>query len=332
MRGRVASEFDAGMGRRSPVYVPFPQAVPLKYTIDPETCLLLTRGVCGEKLLCRSACEASAIDFDQSPEWIDLTVNAIIVATGFDLFDPTEKPELAYGIYDNVITGLEFERLASASGPTTGKIELNGKQPKKVVFVHCVGSRDKQVGNPFCSRVCCMYTAKQAHLVHEKLPEAVVTVLYMDMRAFGKGFEEFYDRVRAQGTLYRRGSASEIVKKGDELIVRGEDTLLGKPVEIPADLVVLAVGVKPRCDAAAVATMLGLKHDGFFDEAHQKMDTVGSGVPGVYLAGCCHGPKDISDTVAHAKAAAAAVIVQMARNQAGKDSAVPCPRCDTQRS
>ena len=316
MHGRVISEFDAGMGRRSPTYVPFPQAVPLKYTIDPDTCLFLTRGVCGKEFLCKNACEAGAIDFDQQEEFAELNVGAVIVATGFDPFDPREKPELGYGIYDNVITGLEFERLASASGPTAGKLELNGTRPKEVVFVQCVGSRDRQVGNPYCSRVCCMYTAKQAHLVHEKLPDASVTVLYMDIRAFGKGFEEFYDRVRVEGALYRRANPSEIIKRGDKLIVRAEDTMLGRPVEIAADLVVLAVGVKPRADAATVAQMLNLEQDGFFTEAHAKIDPVGTNVPGVYLAGCCQGPKDIPDTVAHAKAAAAAVVVQLAKGQA----------------
>jgi heterodisulfide reductase subunit A len=316
MHGRVVSEFNAGMGKRSPTFVPFPQAVPLKYTIDPDTCLFLTRGVCGKEFLCKNACQAGAIDFDQKEELVELNVGSCIVATGFDPFDPSEKPELGYGNYNNVITGLEFERLASASGPTVGKLELNGMRPKEVVFVQCVGSRDKQVGNPYCSRVCCMYTAKQAHLVHEKLPDASVTVLYMDIRAFGKGFEEFYDRVRVEGALYRRGNPSEIIKRGEKLIVRAEDTLLGQPIEIPADMVVLAVGLKPRSDTSALAGLLGLEHDGFFTEAHAKVDPVGTNVPGVYLAGCCQGPKDIPDTVAHAKAAAAAAVIRLASVQA----------------
>ncbi len=313
MHGRVISEFNAGMGKRSPTYVPFPQAVPLKYTIDPETCLFLSRGVCGKEFLCKNACEAGAINFDQKEEWVELNVDAIIVAIGFDPFDPLRKPELGYGVYDNVITGLEFERLASASGPTVGELDLDGLRPKDVVFIQCVGSRDKQVGNPYCSRVCCMYTAKQAHLVHEKLPDASVTVLYMDIRAFGKGSEEFYDRVREEGALYRRANPSEIVKRDAKLIVRAEDTLLGQPIEIPADLVVLAVGLTPRHDAAELAQLLGLNHDGFFSEAHSKMDLVGTNVAGVYLAGCCQGPKDIPDTVAHAKAAAAATMIQLVR-------------------
>ena len=318
MHGRVSSEFDAGMGKRSPIYVPFPQAVPLKYTIDPDTCLFLTRGKCGKEFLCKNACPAGAIDFEQEEELVELDVGAIVVATGFDPFDPREKPEFGYGVYDNVITALEFERLASASGPTKGKLQLDGMQFKDVVFIQCVGSRDKQVGNPYCSRVCCMYTAKHAHMVHEKLPGANVTVLYMDIRAFGKGFEEFYDRVREEGALYRRGNPSEIIKRGDKLVVRAEDTLLGEPVEIPADLVVLAVGLKPRVDAGAVAGMLDLGCDCFFNEAHPKMDLVGTDVPGVYLAGCCQEPKDIPDTVAHAKASASAVMIQLAKQRSEK--------------
>jgi heterodisulfide reductase subunit A len=270
--------------------------------------------VCGKEFLCKNACEAGAIDFDQEEEFIELEVGAIIVATGFDPFDPAKKPELGYGIYENVITGLEFERLVSASGPTSGKIELDGKALDKVVFIQCVGSRDKQVGNPYCSRVCCMYTAKHAHLVHEKLPDASVTVLYMDIRAFGKGFEEFYDRVRNEGVLYRRANPSEITKQGDRLIVRAEDTLLGRPVEIPADLVVLAVGLTPRSDAWEVAEQLGLERNGFFKEAHAKMDPVGTNVAGVFLAGSCQGPKDIPDAVAHAKAAASATIIQLVKS------------------
>ena len=313
MHGRVPDEFNAGLANRAPTYVPFPQAVPLKYTIDAATCLFLSRGVCGKEFLCKNACEAGAIDFEQTEEYLDLTVGAMIVATGFDPFDAGRKPELGYGVYENVITGLEFERLASASGPTAGEIVLNGKKPKEVVFIQCVGSRDKQVGNAYCSRVCCMYTAKQAHLVHEKLPDAKVTVLYMDIRAFGKGFEEFYDRVRAEGAFYRRSNPSEVVRQGEKLVVRAEDTLLGKPIELSADLVVLAVGLESRADSVEVAGMLDLQHDGFFTEAHSKIDPVGTRRRGVFLAGCCQGPKDIPDTVAHAKAAASAVIIQLAQ-------------------
>jgi heterodisulfide reductase subunit A len=312
-KDRVPSEFEEGMGLRSAAYIPFPQAVPMVAVIDPKSCLYLTRGKCSQK--CVEACAPRAIDLEQTDTYLDLDVGAVVVATGFDPFDARQKPEFGYGRYPNVISGLEFERLASASGPTAGKIKLNSKEPKEIVFVHCVGSRDKLVGKEYCSRICCMYTAKQAHLAHDKVPGANITVFYMDVRAFGKGFEEFYDRVRAEGVTYRRGNPSEIYKRGDKLIVRAEDTLLGKTVEVPADLVVLATGVQPRADAEQVAEMLGLEfsEDGFFAELHPELRPVDTKQRGVFLAGTCQAPKDIPDTVAQAKAAAAGTIVELSR-------------------
>jgi heterodisulfide reductase subunit A len=259
---------------------------------------------------------------------ITLDVGAVVVATGFDPFDATRKPEFGYGRYPNVISGLEFERLASASGPTAGKIKLNSSEPKEIVFVHCVGSRDKAgiadgSGEEYCSRICCMYTAKQAHLAHDKVPGSKITVFYMDVRAFGKGFEEFYDRVRAEGIIYRRGNPAEIYKRGDKLIVRAEDTLLGKTVEVPADLVVLATGVQPRADAIEIADMLGLEfsEDGFFAELHPELRPVDTQRPGIFLAGNCQSPKDIPDTVAQAKAAAGRAIVALSQLRQKRDSA-----------
>jgi heterodisulfide reductase subunit A len=248
----------------------------------------------------------------------ELDVGAIIVATGFDVFDPARKPEFGYGSYPEVITTLEFERLASASGPTAGRIALNGRQPRKVVFIQCVGSRDRSLDLPNCSRVCCMAVAKQAHLAHDRLPEAEITVFYMDVRAFGKGFEEFYDRVREEGVRYRRGNPSEIIRRGERVVVRAEDTLLGELVEVEADLVVLAVGLLPRHDAADLAGKLDLVQgaDGYFQEDHPKMGTIRSSVPGIFLAGCCQGPKDIPDTVAHAKAAASAAMITLVKGAA----------------
>jgi heterodisulfide reductase subunit A len=317
LSGRVTSDFNAGMAKRAAIYVPFPQAVPLVYTVDPEACVFLTRGVCGKTFKCKDACTADAVNFDQKEEILEVDVATIITATGFDVFDPTRRPELGYGQYPQVITTLEFERLASASGPTAGRISLNGNLPKKVVFIQCVGSRDANIGVPYCSRVCCMAVAKQAHLAHDRLPGAEITVFYIDIRAFGKGFEEFYDRVRAEGVLYRRGNPSEIIRRGDRLLVRAEDILLGENVEVEADLVVLAVGIGPRQDAESVAQMLHLTQDvdGFFQEDHPKMRIVESGVPGIYLAGCCQGPKDIPDTVSHAKAAASAAMILLARTE-----------------
>ena len=314
VRGDPLTEFNAGIAGRSAIYVPFPQAVPLVYSVDPQACVYLTRGVCGKTFKCQDACTTGAIDFNQTEQLVEINASAIVVATGYDVFDALRKPELGYGLYPQVITTLEFERLASASGPTAGKIQLNGRQPQKLVFIQCVGSRDQSLGLPNCSRVCCMAVAKQAHLAHDRLPGAEITVLYMDVRAFGKGFEEFYDRVRSEGVLYRRGNPSEVIRRGENLLVRVEDTLLGEPVEIEADLVVLAVGMQPRRGAESLAQMLNLPRgeDGYYLERHPKLQTVESGLPGVFLAGCCQGPKDIPDTVAHAKAAASAVLISLA--------------------
>ncbi len=283
-----------------------------------EAARCLECGVCSECRECVKLCERGAIDHEQREKIVELEVAAIVVATGYDQFDAHIKPELGYGQYPNVITALEFERLASASGPTRGVITLNGKEPKEVVFIQCVGSRDQTVGNEYCSRVCCMYTAKQAHLVEERIPGANVTIFYMDVRAFGKGFEEFYDRVKREGVRYRRGSVSEIYKRGDRVVVRAEDTILGEPLEMEADMVVLATGVVPRADVEDVAGLLSLERspDGFFAEAHPKMRPVDTVRDGIYLAGCCQGPKDIPDTVAQAKAAASSVIVVLRQEQA----------------
>ncbi len=243
---------------------------------------------------------------------------AIIIATGYDVFDPHRKPELGYGQYPNVITSLEMEqRLAE------GDLTLNGHAPKSVAFIQCVGSRDAQVGNEYCSRVCCMYTAKQSHQVRELLPEADVTVFYIDVRTFGKGAEEFYDEARAKGVRYRKGNISEIHRckrsdrgnGSDRVVLVGEDTLLGQPIDFEADLVVLAVGMESRADVTDLSTLLKLPRstDGFFLEIHPKLRPVDTAVDGVFLAGCCQGPKDIPDTVAQAKAAAASALIPLLR-------------------
>jgi heterodisulfide reductase subunit A len=315
MHGRVEDVFNQGLAKRAAIYVPFPQAVPLVYTVDPQACLYLTRGVCGKTFKCKDACPAGAIDFEQEEQDVELDVAAIVVATGFDLIDPRTKPEFGYGVYPNVLTGLEFERLSSASGPTAGKIVLDGEEPRDVVFIHCVGSRDSHTGVPYCSRICCMYTAKHAHLVRDRLPDARITVFYMDVRAFGKGYEEFYDRVKHERVIYRRGEPSEVYKRGDRLVVRAEDTVLRRTVEVKADLVVLATAVVPRADMAEAAALLGLERspDGFFQEAHAKVRPVESNHRGIFVAGCCQGPKDIPDSVAQAKAAAASALVVLAQ-------------------
>jgi heterodisulfide reductase subunit A len=217
-----------------------------------------------------------------------------------------------------VITTLDFEQLA-----TEGQIQVNGRAPKRVVFIQCVGSRDRTLGNPNCSRICCMVTAKQANLVRERLPQAEVNVFYMDVRAYGKGFEEFYDQTREKGVLYRRGNPSEIVRRGDRVAVRAEDTLLGEQIEVEADLVVLAVGMTPRADTDALAGVLKLARsaDGFFLEAHPKLRPVDTAMAGLFLAGACQGPKDITETVSQARAAAAAALIPLMRGQVPVEAA-----------
>lgn len=239
-----------------------------------------------------------------------IQAGAVIIATGYNVFDPRQKPEFGYGLYPPVVTTLELEhRLAS------GDLAVNGKTPKEVVFIKCVGSRDQQLGRPYCSRVCCMISAKQAQLVRQALPDSRVTVFYMDVRTFGKRGEEFYDEARRAGVRYRRGNVSEIYRRGDRVVVRVEDTLLGRTLEHEADLVVLAVGMEPRTEAADIAALLKLPRsaDGFFLEAHPKLRPVDTAVDGVFLAGCCQGPKDIPDTVAQAKAAAASALIPLMR-------------------
>ena len=268
---------------------------------------------CGE---CARTCQPKAITYEMKEEVAELHVGAIILATGFDPFDPKGKPEFGYGVYPNVLHGLELERLCSASGPTQGEILIQGKKPKEVVLIHCVGSRDKTVGNEYCSRVCCMVTAKQAHLLRDKIPDARITVLYMDVRAFGKGFEEFYERVQKEEILYRRGNPSEIYWRNGKLVVRGEDTLLGEPFELQADLVVLASGLVPRKEDHILKDLVGLERspDGFYAEA-PGLDPIVTAVEGVFLAGCCQGPKDIPDTVAQASGAASLACALLARGK-----------------
>jgi heterodisulfide reductase subunit A len=255
---------------------------------------------------CVDACEPKAIDHDMVVEEVELDIGAIVIATGFDMFDPAALPEYGYGNSNKVMTGLEFERLVSSSGPTEGHIEIDGKAPRDVVFIQCVGSRDRE-GHEYCSRVCCMYTAKHAHLVKEKVPGANVTIYFTDMRAFGKGFEEFYNRVMDEGAVYRRRELDdpiEVVKDGEKTVVKAK----GHP-DIETDLVVLATAVVPRKDAPENARVFNISQsgDGFFLEAHPKLRPVDTFTEGVFLAGCAQSPKDIPDTVAQASGAAARV-------------------------
>jgi heterodisulfide reductase subunit A len=305
----VPSEFECGMGKRKAIYRPFPQAVPTTPVIDREHCLYFTKGVCK---VCEKFCSRGAIDFEQKEKIVDLKVGTAILATGFDLFDPSRIKEYGYRRLPNVITSLEFERLTHPSGPTGGKILLkNGKAPESVAIVHCVGSRDRNY-NEYCSRVCCMYSLKTAHLVREKT-EAKVYEFYIDMRAFGKGYEEFYKRLLEEDVTFIRGRVAEITDVAQEqtekgrLVVVAEDTLLGIVRRIPVDMVVLSLGLEPRKDVVQVAHTfsIGRSRDGFFLEKHPKLAPVSTATDGVYIAGSCQGPKDIPDSVAQGAAAAA---------------------------
>ena len=310
----VPNEFDLGLGTRKAVYVPFPQAVPLIYTIDDENCV-----GCG---MCDSTCDADAIEFDQEPKTVTLNVGTIIVATGFKIFDARRKEEYGYGVHDNVINGLELERLINASGPTGGKLlrPSDGKEPKSIGFVQCVGSRDKTVGNPYCSRVCCMYAIKNARLYKEKHPDSDIYIFYVDIRAFGKGYEEFYQSAQEEyGVKFIRGRPGKIEEdpKTKNLVVKVEDTLLGKNLEMELDLVVLSVGLEPPTDADELQKLLRISRgtDGFFMEAHPKLRPVDTLTGGLFLAGTAQGPKDIPDTVVQGSAAASRAAIPMATGE-----------------
>ena len=306
---KVPSEFDGGLGMRKAIYVPFPQAVPNVPVIDREHCTYYLRGKCR---LCEKFCTIGAVRFDEEDEVFTEKVGAIVTATGFDVWDQSAAGEYGAGQYPDVISGLQFERLANASGPTAGRIvrPSDHTEPKTVVFVACVGSRDPAHGHPYCSKVCCMYTAKHALLLKEKVPDAKAYIFYMDIRANGKGYEEFVQRVvERYDATYVRGRVSRIYPLDGHLVVQGADTLLGRPVEVRADMVVLATAMEPRADAKDMARRLGLStdQDHWFTEAHPKLRPVEVLTSGVYLAGACHYPKDIPDTVAQASGAAAKV-------------------------
>jgi heterodisulfide reductase subunit A len=310
---KADNEFDVGLGKRKAIYTPFPQAVPNVPVIDPEYCTYLIKGKCGA---CQKFCEAQAIDFEQKEKTVEVEVGNIIVASGFDSFDPSVMTQLGYGQYDNVYTGIQFERMSNASGPTDGKILLkDGSTPRSVAILHCIGSRDENY-HKYCSRVCCMYSLKFAHLLKEKVREARVYQLYIDMRCAGSGYEEFYERLQEEGVHFIRGKAGEITDLAEspdeegKLMVIVEDTLVRRKRRLAVDMVILSCALEPRADAENVARLFSLsrKVDGFFLEKHPKLDPVATTTDGVFIAGCCQSPKDIPDTVAQASAAAARVL------------------------
>lgn len=318
---KTSSEFNMGLGIRKAVYTPFPQAVPNKPVIDTDICIYMNTGKCRT---CEKFCPTGAIDFEQTDQIIEVEVGAIIVATGYDVLDPTPMTPYGYKKFDNVYTSLEIERMISSTGPTGGQVVLkDGSTPESVAIVHCVGSRDENY-HEYCSRVCCMYGLKHAHLIKEKTG-ANVYQMYIDMRCFGKGYEEFYKRISDEGVNFIRGKVAQItdVTQEDEekgkLVVVCEDTLLGQIIRVPVDMVVLSVAIEPRADAAEIAGLFGLEQDkdGFFKEKHYKLDSTGTATNGIFMAGCCQGPKDIPDAVAQAIGAAAKALALVARDEVG---------------
>ncbi len=337
----ILSEFEMGLHSRSPIYIPFPQAIPNVATLDRGQCVHFATGECG---ICKDVCGVGAIDYEQEDEVIEIEVGSIIVATGYDQFDPSVMPQYGYRKYDNVITGLEFERLTCAAGPTEGKILLkDGRPPESVALVHCVGSRDQNY-HEYCSRVCCMYALKYAHLARE-LADADVYQFYIDMRCFGEGYEEFYKRCSEEGVNFIRGKVAKVTEEAitDEekgkLIVISEDTLLGKMVRVPVDMVVLCSALEARSDAESVAKLLTINRraDGFFLERHVKLDPVATPTDGVFIAGCCEAPRDIPDTVAQAEATAGKALSLISKGTVTLEAAISsvdesichgCGRCE----
>jgi heterodisulfide reductase subunit A len=320
---KFVDEFNEGLGKRKPIYIPFPQSTPQVVLIDPEVCLNFKRGVLTDrcKKTCVEACgDRKAITFTQQEEIREIKVGTIIVATGFQTFDVKRVPQYGYGAFPNVYTALEAERLVNASGPTGGEVILrDGTRPQAIGIIHCVGSRDKKT-NRWCSRVCCMYSMKLAHLLKEH-SGAEIYNFYIDIRAPGKGYEEFYDKLNEEGVHFIRGRVGEVTdwamkpEEEGKLIIRVEDTLAGFVRRIPVNMVVLASGLEPHADAQQVRRLFNMScgTEGFFLERHPKLAPVNTFTDGIFIAGCCQGPRDIPDTVAQAGAAAAEAMVLIDR-------------------
>lgn len=320
IKKKAFNEFDEGLSFRSAIYVPFPQAVPNIPVIDRSVCTYYQTGKCQ---LCVKVCGREAIMFDQEDAFVTEDVGSIVVATGYKLYTIDKKPdesaikgygEYGYGKYKDVIDGLQFERIASASGPTSGEIQRpsDKKTPKKIVFIQCVGSRDESKGFSYCSKICCMYTAKHAMLYKHKVHDGEAYVFYMDIRAGGKGYDEFVRRaIEEDHVKYIRGRVSRIYEENGKYIVKGEDTLLGKAITIDADMVVLATAMIAQPNATKLAQTIGISYDkyGFYNEAHPKLRPVEVSTAGIFLAGACQSPKDIPESVAMASAAAAKSLV-----------------------
>lgn len=316
---KVPNEFNLGLDTRRAIYIPFAQAVPKVATIDPDYCNMLQKGKCG---VCARVCSAGAIDYTQKDELIEEEYGAIVAATGFNPIDLGQFNEFAYAQSPDVVSSLEFERLMNAAGPTGGTLlrPSDGKHPRTIVFVQCVGSRcdGAQKGKPYCSKICCMYTAKHAMLCREKYPDTEVYVFYIDVRTPGKNFDEFYRRaVEEYGVHYIKGMVGKVIPQNGVLKVQASDLLDNRQLHIDADMVVLAAAIEPDKSARSLATMLTASMDtnDFFTEAHPKLRPVESPTAGIFLSGTCQGPKDIPETVAQAGAAAAKVIGLLSKSQ-----------------
>lgn len=315
---KAKSEFNEGLRNRGAIYMPFAQAVPNVPVIDREHCIKFKTGKCG---ICEKVCTAGAVDFSQVDTKITKQYGAIVVSTGYDLISLDKFGEYQYGQHPDVITSLEFERLTNAAGPTAGHLLCPSDQrvPKKVVFIQCVGSRDKTLrGKPYCSKICCMYTAKHAMLLKDHYPDMEAYVFYIDVRTPGKNFEEFQRRaVEEYGVHYIKGMVGKVFPNGENLQVNAIDASTGETVQIDADIVVLAAATKAKDDATTIKRILGISTDtnNFFTEAHPKLRPVETHSAGIFLAGACQGPKDIPETVAQASAAAAKVIGVLSKDK-----------------
>jgi len=321
------NEFDVGLAIRHAIYTPFAQAVPSTYIIDMNLCLNKDGVIVCDK--CVKKCERQAINFEMKPEEVELEVGTIIVAIGADVFDPSTLPYYGYGKYPNVITSLEFERLINAGGPSGGKLlRPSDKQiPKRVAFIQCVGSRSDRNERLYCSNVCCMNTIKDALLIREHWPETEIYVFYVDIRAFGKGFEDLYKRAKKEGVVFIRGLPAEIFedKKTHNLRLVGENTLRNELYKVNSDMAVLSIGLEPRKDSELVQRLLMLSRtqDGFFMEAHPKLRPVDAATGGIFFAGCAESPKDIKDSVTQASAAAARASILMAQGKVTVEAITP---------
>ncbi len=304
----VPDEFNMGLSSRRAIYSPFPQAVPSAYAVDMTQCLGHNPIVCGK---CIEKCQKQCIQFDMSDEEVEIDVGTIIVATGMDTYDPTALDEYGYTRYENVLTSMELERLINAGGPTNGKVVrlTDGRVPRSIAFIQCVGSRSQRRGRPYCSNICCMNTVKSTILLKEQFPDMEIKVFYIDIRAFGKGFENLFHRSKGMGVRYIRGIPGAIKqdRTNQDLILTVENTATNELDNHRAEMVVLATGVEPPADLKGIQEMLALQttSDGFYLEAHPKLQPVDSASQGIFFAGCAEGPKDIKDSVTQASAAAA---------------------------